>query len=40
MEDERIPERDGFPPGVPAWIELRIPDPRGARFTVSAFNPG
>jgi len=39
MEDERIPERDGFPPGVPAWIELRTPDPKAvAEFYAGLFG--
>ena len=39
-------EREGFPAGVPAWIDTSQPDPDAAaafyraQFTVSSFSPG
>jgi hypothetical protein len=28
----RVLERDGFPPGVPAWIDTHQPDPDAAAY--------
>src|SRR5688500_8553327 len=29
-EAQPVLERDGFPPGVPCWIDVNQPDPEGA----------